>query len=62
MNTEEIDDDPHAAPSKRIEQLCPAYQKPFYGALAARRIGIDVIRQECPHFNEWLSALESLRP
>ena len=58
---EEIDDDPHAAPSKRIEQLCPAYQKPFHGALAARRIGIDVIRQECPHFNEWLSALESLR-
>ncbi len=57
---EEIDDDPQTAPSKRIERLCPAYQKPFHGAIAAKRIGIEVIRQECPHFNEWLSALESL--
>jgi hypothetical protein len=57
---EEIDDDPQTAPSKRIERLCPAYQKPLHGAIAARRIGIEVIRQECPHFNEWLTVLELL--
>ena len=26
---EEIDDSPHSAPSKRVEQILPAYQKPF---------------------------------
>jgi hypothetical protein len=57
---EEIDDDPRTAPSKRIEHLCPAYQKVLHGVIAAKRIGVEVIRHECPHFDEWLSALESL--
>jgi hypothetical protein len=57
---EEIDDSPETAPSKRIEKLTPIFQKPLHGVIAAQRIGIDEIREECPHFNEWLTAFEKL--
>lgn len=55
---EEINDSPLTAPSKRIENLFPIYQKPLYGALAVINIGLDAIRSECPHFNNWLQQLE----
>jgi hypothetical protein len=57
---EEINDSPVSAPSKRIESIFPFYQKPFHGVLAAQRIGIETIREECPHFNEWVTALEKV--
>jgi hypothetical protein len=57
---EEINDSPVTAPSKRVEALVPGYQKPFLGVLAALEIGLAAIRAECPHFNHWLSKLESL--
>ena len=56
---EEINDSPETAPSKRVEGLVPGYEKPLLGALAAIEIGLDAIRAECPHFNEWLTQLES---
>ena len=57
---EEIDDSPITAPSKRVEELVPGYNKPLYGALAMSEIGLDQIRAECPHFDGWLHQLESL--
>ena len=57
---EEIDDSPSTAPSKRIQNLMPGYQKPLLGNLAALEIGLDVIRAECAHFREWLGRLEEL--
>ena len=57
---EEIDDSPITAPSKRIESLMPAYQKPTMGVQAAQNIGLEAIRRECPHFADWLERLESL--
>lgn len=57
---EEINDSPLTAPSKRIEQLFPRYQKPIMGALAARRIGLDRMRAECPTFDDWVTTLERL--
>jgi len=56
---EEINDSPVTAPSKRIIDLVPGYQKPLFGALAAIEIGLDRMRQECPHFNGWLTRIES---
>jgi hypothetical protein len=56
---EEINDDPATAPSKRIVALCRQYQKVLHGSIAAERIGLPLIRLECPHFNEWLTSLES---
>lgn len=57
---EDIDDDPHNAPSKRISRIAPAYQKKLHGPLITGRIGLEILRQECPHFGEWLNWLESL--
>ncbi|MCX6605361.1 MAG: DUF4276 family protein [Acidobacteria bacterium] len=58
---EEINDSPQSAPSKRILQLMPGYQKPFDGVNAARAIGLERMRAECPHFNDWLGRLVALR-
>ena len=59
-NPEEIDDGIETAPSKRIINLFKSYQKVTYGYQIAQRIGIDVIRKECPHFNEWMVKLGRL--
>lgn len=56
---EEINDSPITAPSKRVIELVPGYEKPLLGSLAAIEIGLSCIRQECPHFNHWLAQLES---
>jgi len=57
---EDINDSPHTAPSKRMESIIPGYEKPLLGILAVLEIGLARIRAECPHFNAWLSKLESL--
>lgn len=57
---EHINDDPNTAPSKRIERVCPGYQKRVHGPLIARHIGLDIIREQCHHFNAWLQKLEWL--
>jgi hypothetical protein len=57
---EEIDDNPRKAPSKRILSISRQYQKVVHGNIASQRIGLDVMRHACPHFNQWLTKLESL--
>jgi hypothetical protein len=56
---EEINDSPVTAPSKRVEALVPGYEKPLLGVLAVLEIGLSRIREECPHFDNWLKQLES---
>lgn len=57
---EDINDSPQTAPSKRILAAMPGYQKTFHGPLIACDIGLDTIRKDCPHFDEWLKTLEAL--
>ena len=57
---EDINDDPNTAPSKRVLRAYPAYRKPLDGTLAAQAVGIERMRQECPHFREWLEQLQEL--
>mgnify|MGYP003423242531 CR=1 FL=1 len=57
---EEINDNPETAPSKRLLDIFPKYNKVFYGATIAHRIGINTMRSECHHFNEWITVLENL--
>jgi hypothetical protein len=57
---EEINDSPQTAPSKRIKLLLPNYDKPLFGNVAALEIGLAKIREQCPHFGQWLTTLESL--
>ncbi len=59
---EEINDDPATAPSKQIVDIFPYYQKPLHGVLAAKRITVEKIRSQCPHFSDWLTRLENLAP
>ncbi|MDF5722721.1 MAG: DUF4276 family protein [Rhizonema sp. PD37] len=57
-----INDGQHTAHSKRIITQFPDYgkSKAAFGSLLAERIGLQVIRSKCPHFDAWLSRLESL--
>ncbi len=55
---EEINERPEFAPSKRITNLFPAYKKTLHGPTTAARIGLERIRKECPHFNDWMNKLE----
>lgn len=57
---EHINNSPSTAPSKRIEALMKGYQKPLMGALAALEVGLDVMREKCSLFNQWLESLEYL--
>lgn len=60
-NPEKINDSPTTAPSKRLEAVfCGTYRKTEHGPLIAGDIGLDVIRDQCPGFNEWVSQLEKL--
>ena len=55
---EEINDSSITAPSKRVLKLIPHYEKVFMGTLAVLEMGLDTIRAECPHFNDWVTRLE----
>lgn len=57
---EDINDDRKTAPSKRIEQILPKYDKKIQGNLAALAIGLEAIRLACPLFGEWVAILERL--
>ena len=55
---EKINDHPATAPSKRIGKIAPEYVKAVDGITAAQRMGLDLLRSKCPHFNGWLERLE----
>jgi len=47
-------------PSARIARLIARYRKPFSGPEAAIAIGIEAMRDACPHFREWVDTLVAL--
>lgn len=53
---EEIDD--RSPPSFRIQHVIAEYQKPLNGPTIAAQIGLQRIRRECRHFDQWLQAIE----
>lgn len=57
---EDINNHPTTAPSKRILRAFEegTYNKALHGPIIAEEIGIQVIRQQCSGFNQWLEALE----
>lgn len=57
---EDINDSPMTAPSKRIEQAYPRYNKTLDGILVASEVGLDSMRRECPRFGKWISRMEAL--
>ncbi|MCP5461711.1 MAG: DUF4276 family protein [bacterium] len=60
-NPEEINEGNNTSPAKRLKSLYPEYQKPLAGVSISKKIGLSKMRDNCRHFNEWLTKLENLR-
>lgn len=60
-NPEEINDDAVKAPSKRLIALKNGYRKVANGKTISEAIGIQTIRRQCAHFNNWLAKFEHLQ-
>lgn len=56
---EDINDGPTTAPSKRILALYPTYRKVVNGVAIAKRIGLQAMRAQCLHFDQWIIQLEA---
>jgi len=52
-----INDDPATAPSKRLIRYYPGYVKNLDGPLAIGALGLDALRNQCPHLDSWLDRL-----
>ena len=57
---EDINDDRDTAPSKRILQVVPSYDKVVQGTIVAAEVGLEKICSACPRFRAWLARLEAL--
>lgn len=55
-----VNDRPDTAPSKRLLRYHPGYQKTLDGPLALFDVGLERIRERCPHVDHWLSGLENV--
>jgi hypothetical protein len=58
-NPEELNDGELTAPSKRLEQLIPGFDKnkPFYGGIIAEVNAINVVLDRCLRFKTWVKTL-----
>ena len=56
-NPEMINNSPATAPSKRLIEAIPDYNKVIFGNCVAMDIGLKKIREKCPLFNEWVENL-----
>lgn len=54
-----VNDGSTTSPSKRITEAIPEYarRKASAGPIVAGKIGLSVLRSQCPHFAEWLERL-----
>jgi len=60
---EHINDGPNTHPSVRLKTvLQPKYIKPLHGSRIATSIGLVRMREECRHFDRWVTRIESLKP
>ena len=55
---EEINDLPNTSPANRIKAILNFYIKDIHGIIVAKSIGLDKMREKCPHFNEWIESIE----
>lgn len=56
---EAINASPSGSPSHRIFDLFPDFAKQIHGEAAFTTIGLELIRNACPHLRSWLDALAS---
>lgn len=54
-----VNDGLATAPSKRLAQLYPAYEKIAHGPIAIRRAGLKSVLAQCPHAAAWIESLRA---
>lgn len=54
---EDIDDSPVSAPSKRLVEIFPDYNKVVHGIAAVKGIGMETIMERCPHLRAWVQRI-----
>lgn len=61
---EHINDRPETKPAAHLERLLksPRFSKLDHGPIAAARMGLPCIEQECLHFAAWLQRIRALLP
>ncbi len=59
-NPEDINDVPNTSPAERIKRILPHYIKDISGIIVAQHIGLEKMREKCPHFHEWIKKIELL--
>ena len=55
-NSEDINNSPHTAPSKRLEGIFK-YDKPSDGEMILEMVGMEAILDKCPRFAQWINTL-----
>lgn len=56
-NPEEINDNPNTSPSNRLKQIVPEYGKVIAGNIIALEVGLKIMLEKCPRFNNWIENL-----
>ena len=59
-NPELVNGSEATAPSKRIQQVIPEFDKVTAGISVLTRIGLETLKIKCPHFAEWIGNLEKI--
>lgn len=59
-NPEDINSGPSTAPSKRLINIKPDYNKVIEGNLIALQVGINDMINKCPRFAKWIESLVDL--
>lgn len=59
-NPEDINDTPSTAPSRRILDVIPGYDKVLDGNGILLDVGLDKMMDKCPHFRIWVEKLRSI--
>lgn len=59
-NPEDINNSKATAPSKRLLNHIPRYLKKIDGIDLLKQIGLQGVRNKCPRFNDWITALEAI--
>jgi len=58
--SEDVNDGPETAPSKRLLARVPGYNKKAHGPQVAAKVGIAGLKHHCPRFGAWVERLEAL--
>lgn len=55
-----MNNNPNTAPSKRLEKALEKYNKVKSGVSVTQKVGIKQLCKVCPHFGEWIKALQQI--